>query len=364
MRHHGVFADGFTFPLVIRACASSICRWEWWGKNLHSHVLLLGFQDNLHVANELLILYGKLGRMDFAEKLFVTMPVKSHLSWNMMLSGYSQNYDCSGALKIFRRMEVDDWEPNAVSWTSLISTHSRCGHHEETLNLFGSMRSRGVGANGEVLAVVLSSCADLTSPLKGKTIHAGSDCGCKEALFRDAAEKHMDWLRGGEERRPLVYLEEWELHGHAVRVAMDGDILVGNGLINMCTKCGSLDKGWLVFEKMGSRDLISWNSMISGYGMHGYGDKALETFEQMIKGGIEPDGVTFTALISACGHSGLVAKGRNIFNDKNDVFGIPPGMDQYACVVDLLSRAGLKEEARELVNSLPIRPNTFVLGYH
>ncbi|GAB2275368.1 hypothetical protein Dimus_010127 [Dionaea muscipula] len=461
MRNLGVLADGFTFPLVIQACASigseRLCG------IVHSHFFQLGFQDNLHVANESLVMYGKLGRMDLAEKLFDKMPVRSHLSWNMMLSGYAQNYDCVGTVEMFRRMEMKGWEPNVVSWTSLLSAHSRCGHDEETLNLFHLMRSTGVGANGEVLAVVLSACADLALLSKGEMIHGyvvkggfedylfvknslicvygklGGITDAKKVFLEMGAKNIVSWnslitayTESGlcdEALETFLHLEmsddecktmrpnvrSWscmisgfaskgrgeealglfrrmqvakvtpnavtvisvlsvcselaavllgrELHGHTVRVGLNTDLLVSNGLINMYTKCGSLNKGCVVFEKMIGRDLISWNSILAGYGMHGYGDKALETFEHMVREeGLKPDGFTFTALISACSHAGLVAEGRQIFNDMTNVFGVEPGMDHYACMVDLLSRAGFTEEASELISSMPMRPNAFVWG--
>ncbi|GAB4842536.1 hypothetical protein Ancab_012510 [Ancistrocladus abbreviatus] len=458
MKNDGVVADGFTLPLVVRACASiggpKLCTC------MHSHVLQTGLQNHLHVVNELLGMYAKVGRMDIAGKLFDRMPVRSQISWNTMISGFSRSCDCVGALEMFKRMELEGFEPNIVTWTSLLSSHARCGCDGKTLELFGSMRGRGIEVNAESLAVVLSACADLAAFAEGKMIHGyvvksgfeelivtnsliclygkHGDIECAKNLFLEMEMKDIvSWnslitayAESGfcEEAseifsqlqkfdqcitmRPNVVtwsviidgfaskgcgkeaLEQFrrmrlanvmansvtvssvlsvcaglgapllgrELHAHAVRALMDSNILVGNGLINMYTKCGSLKKGCLVFENMNHHDLISWNSMIAGYGMHGYGDNALETFEQMVKEGFQPDAVTFIALLSACAHAGYVAEGRKLFNKMSEVFGIQPEMEHYACMVDLLSRSGLIEEASKMVKNMPMEPNAFVWG--
>ncbi|KAL5579489.1 hypothetical protein UlMin_011931 [Ulmus minor] len=459
MRRLGVLADGFTFPLVIRACSFSgsliLC------KIIHNHVLQMGYQDHLHVVNELLGMYGKFGRMKDAYQLFDRTCVRSYVSWNTMLSGYAFNYDCDGATKMFRRMELEGFEPNPVSWTSMLSSHARCGRHEEAMELFGVMRLRGVGATAEALAVVLSVCADLAAANKGKMIHGFvikggfedylfaknavicmyGKCGdvehaqklfleikhkslvswnalissyaesgfCKEALeMLNQLEKSdgypvlrpnvISWSAvigsfasegRGEDALELFRRMQLakvmansvtissvlsvcaelaalnlgkEIHGHVIRAMMDGNILVGNGLINMYTKCGSFKEGNLVFQNIDSKDLISWNSMISGYGIHGLGENSLSLFDQMIKSGFKPDTVTFIALLSACSHAGLITEGRSLFNQMNRVYGIEPQMEHYACLVDLLGRAGLLEEASNIVKNMPMKPNACILS--
>ncbi|GMH03760.1 hypothetical protein Nepgr_005599 [Nepenthes gracilis] len=458
MKNHGISADGFTFPLIIKTCASigglKLC------KNIHTHVLQMGLQNHLHVVNELLGMYGKLGRLDTAEKLFDRMPVRGYISWNTMVSGFAHNYDCHRALETFRRMEVDGLEPNVVTWTCLLSSHSRCGHGGETLTLFGSMRRRGIEANAESLAVVLSTCTDLVTFVVGQIIHGFViKCGFEEYLIVKNSLICLYGKHGDVEDAKKLFLEmemknivSWnslvaaysesglcdealeifsqleksdecttmrpnvitwtaiicgfackgqgeealelfrrmqlakvkcntvticsvlsvcaelaalslgrELHAQSVKALIDGDILVGNGLINMYTKCGSVKGGRLVFEKI-DHDLISWNSMISGYGIHGYGDNALETFDQMINEELKPDKVTFIAILSACAHAGRVAEGRELFNKMAAVFGVQPEMEHYACMVDLLSRAGLIEEASKMVKNMPMKPNAFVWG--
>ncbi|XAR66728.1 hypothetical protein NMG60_11013048 [Bertholletia excelsa] len=456
MRKLGVAADGFTFPLVIRACAQMgdprLC------KIIHSHACQKGLQYHLHVANELLGIYGKIGDMDDARKLFDKMPVRSHISWNTIVSGFALNFDPCGALEMFHHMELEGFEPNAVTWTSLLSSHARCGYHEETLSFYDVMRKKGIGTTAESLAVVISVCADLSAFDKGEVIHGYVIRGgfesyvfVKNSLIcmygKDGAIDHAETLFSEMESKNLVswnalissYAESglsdeafalfselensnsvvrpnvisWsaviggfaskghgekslelfrrmqlakvaansitistilsvcaelsglgigrEIHGYLIKAAMDRNNLVANGLINMYAKCGSLRKAHLVFEKIDGRDLISWNSMIAGYGMHGLGNDALKTFKEMIKAGYHPDGITFVAVLSACSHSGLVSDGRKLFSQMKEN-GVEPQVEHYSCIVDLLGRAGFLQQAVDVVRSMPMEPNAFVWG--
>ena len=459
MRKLGFWPDGFTLPLVIRACSYvggyGLC------KVVHCHALQMGFRNHLHVVNELVGMYGKLGRMDDACHLFDGMLVRSLVSWNTMVSGYALNCDSLGASRIFKRMELEGLWPNSVTWTSLLSSHARCGLYDETLELFKLMRTKGVEISAESLAVVLSVCADMAQVDRGSEIHGYVVKGgyedylfVKNALIgtygkhehlRDAhkvffemkATNLVSWnalisayaesglcdeayavflqmeksdgnplvrpnviswsaVIGGfaSEGRGEESLELFrqmqlakvmancvaisgvlsvcaelaalnlgrELHGYAIRVMMDDNILVGNGMINMYMKCGGFKEGHLVFDNIKSRDLISWNSLIGGYGIHGLGEKALRTFDEMIKAGMKPDNITFVAVLSACSHAGLVAAGRNLFNRMVTEFRIEPNVEHYACMIDLLGRAGLLQEASDIVRNMPIEPNECVWG--
>lgn len=455
----GVGVDGFTLPLATRACASfgdsRLC------KSVHGHVVQMGFQYHLHVVNELLGMYGKLGETGDARRVFDRMPVRSHISWNTMVSGYALNYDCDGAFEMFRRMELEGLEPNLVTWTSLLSSHARCGRHKETLRLYGVMRKKGNGTTAEALAVVISVCADLGALGKGEVIHGHVTKGGfekylfvknslismygkhgavtdAEKLFMEIELKnvvswnalissyadsglcdeafslfsHMEnsneypvvrpnvisWSavidgfasKGrGEESLGLFRRMQLakvransitissvlsvcaelsglglgrEIHGHVIKAMMDRNVLVGNGLINMYAKCGSLKEAHLLFEKLDGRDVISWNTMIAGYGMHGLGNDALETFKRMVKAGYKPDAVTFVAVLSACSHAGLVNEGRELFDQMIREFRVEPQVEHYACIVDLLGRAGFFQEASNTMRSMPMEPNVYVWG--
>lgn len=458
MRRLNVQPDGFGFPLIIRACAIRgdvrLCGF------VHCHAIQMGLSSNLHVGNELVGMYGEIGLMEVALKVFDRMLLRSRVSWNVVISGFAKNLDCEGALGMLCRMENEEWEPNSVTWTSVISSFARCGFVDKTWRFYVLMRERGVDATAESIAVVISVCDGV--PVKGEIVHGHVvKAGFEKYIFvsnalismygRNGAVEKAEQLFSGLEPKSLVswnalisaYAQSglcdealsaflrlenvnensmvrpnvvsWtavidgfaaseqhrettlelfrrmqfaqvtanavtvasvlsacaelsalplgrEIHSHMIRALMDRNMLVTNSLINMYMKCGSLKAGQTLFEEMVSRDIISWNIMITGYGMHGLGHEALKIFNQMSNEGVKPDEVTFVAALSACSHSGLVAEGRKLFNQMTGEFQIKPQVEHYSCMVDLFGRAGLLEEARRILKSMPMEPNAPVWG--
>ncbi|KAL7599904.1 hypothetical protein Lser_V15G25301 [Lactuca serriola] len=237
MRHLGVLADEFSFPLVVRSCAKMGNRYSC--ALVHCHALLTGFQDNPHVANELLAAYGRLGQMPLAHQLFDKMLVRKHISWNTMVSGFAFNNNSNAALEIFKRMELDGWETDLVTWTSLLSSHSRCGHHQETLRLYNVMRSKGIKATAESLTVAVSVCND---PNKGR-----------------------------------------ELHGYVIKAGLENYSFAKNSLLCMYGRHGFLQAAECLFSEIETKSLESWNGLISSYTQLGLCDEAFSTFLHLKK---------------------------------------------------------------------------------
>ncbi|XP_072985312.1 putative pentatricopeptide repeat-containing protein At1g17630 [Typha latifolia] len=292
------------------------------GREVHGYGVRCGFEQYPFVRNSLICMYGKLGNREEAERLFTQAKVKDLVCWNALISAYAAAGLCDKAYEIFALMEeAKEVSPNVVSWSAVIGAFASNEMIEGALELFRRMQQSRLSPNSVTVATVLSACAELSALKLGR-----------------------------------------EIHGHTIRGAMDRNLLVANGLLNMYAKSGSLRDGRLVFDQIDDQDLISWNSMIAGYGMHGLCDEALATFDDMVRVGYEPDEVTFIAMVSACSHAGRVADGRQLFDQMIEKYKISPSMEHYACMVDLLGRAGLLREAAELIEKMPVKPNLCVLG--
>ncbi|GMY34591.1 putative pentatricopeptide repeat-containing protein At1g17630, partial [Fagus crenata] len=251
MRKLGVWADGFTLPLVIKACAVmgglNLC------KNVHSHVLQMGFQNHLHVVNEL---------------------------------------------------------PNPVTWTSLLSSHARCGQNEETVELFGVMRMRGIGATAEVLAVVLSVCADMVAVGRGKVIHGYViKGGFENYLFVKNALIYMYGKCGDVKYAQNLFLE------------METKNLVSwNALITSHAESGLCDEAFAIFSQLETSDdcpmirpnVISWSAVIDGFASKGQGEESLKLFRQMQLAKVMATCVTISSVLSICAELAALNLGREI----------------------------------------------------
>ncbi|CAN1828311.1 Pentatricopeptide repeat-containing protein At2g02980, chloroplastic [Linum perenne] len=231
-------------------------------------------------------------------------------------------YCCDGegidsARKVFDEMPKSD----CVTWSAMIGGYARLKMSTEAILLFRQMQSDGIRPDEITMVAVLTACTDLGSLELGRWVES---CIEKEKIEKNS-----------------------ELY---------------NALIDMFAKCGDVDKAINLFRNMngGSRTVISWTSVIVGLAMHGRGLEALSLFEEMVDNGVNPDGVVFIALISACTHSGLVDRGRECFDSMERKFKMEPKIEHYGCMVDMFCRAGKVKEAFEFVREMPIEPNPII----
>eukprot|EP01018_Ginkgo_biloba_P032070 Gb_08223 [translate_table: standard] len=266
--------------------------------------------------NAMIAVYIQNGHVEEALKLFQKMPVRDVVSWNAMISGYTQSGDVEEALKLFQKMPKRD----VVSWNVMIAGYAQNGHSEEALKLFREMQLADMKPNLETFTIILLACANLAVMEHGK-----------------------------------------EAHEIVIRSGFQSDVFVGNTLVGMYAKSGSLEDAGRVFDKMPQRDVISWTTMIVGYAIHGCGKEALELFQHMQDSGTNPNHVTFVGVLSACCHAGLVDEGWQYF-DRMSEYRITPAMEHYGCMVDLLGRAGQLEKALDFINKMPIKPDAALWG--
>ncbi|XP_015883476.2 pentatricopeptide repeat-containing protein At1g08070, chloroplastic [Ziziphus jujuba] len=260
--------------------------------------------------------YIELGNMEAAQKLFNEMPKRDVMAWNTMLNGYSSNGNVEACERLFKEMP----ERNVFSWNGLIGGYARNGHFFEVLGSFKQMLTEGdVLPNDATLVTVLSACARLGALDLGKWVH--------------------------------VYAES---------IGYKRNVYVGNALIDMYAKCGLIDTAVGVFKSMDTKDLITWNSVICSLAMHGRGADALNLFFQMKNSGEKPDGITFIGILCACTHLGLVDDGFSYFQSMVDDYLIVPQIEHYGCMVDLLARAGLLDQAVNFVRNMPVKADAVI----
>eukprot|EP01018_Ginkgo_biloba_P032095 Gb_20503 [translate_table: standard] len=410
MRQTGIQPDRFTFASVLPACANLAALEQ--GKEIHEDIIRFGFQTDVIVVNALVDMYAKCGSIENARNEFDKMSQRDVVSWNVMISGYAQYGQIDEALQLFEKMP----ERNVVTWTTMIAAYARYGHCEKALALFYQMQETGIRHNQFTFVSVLPACASLAALEQGMKIHEEiirggfetnvyvgnalvdmyAKCGSIENA-RDVFDKMplrdaVSWnsmIAGyahnghGEEALKLFYqmqrmgiqLHEFtfasvlpgfatlgaleqgkEIHEEIIRSGFHSNVFLGNALVDMYSKCASVEDACTFFDKMPSRNVVSWTTMIIGCAMHGISKKALKLFEQMQHSGTNPDHVTFI------GHAGLVDEGWQYFDCMSQYYHITPGLEHYGCMVDLLGRAGRLDEAQDFINKMPIKPDAAVWG--
>lgn len=342
-------------------------------------------EESVFLSTALLDLYWRCQDAMTAFSVFNRMEVKNEVSWTAMISGCVADHNYDMALDFFKAMQVEGIKPNRVTliailpacakvdcskhgkeingyafrhgydsdirfssalmhmyskggeslhtaklifelstnkdvvmWSSIIASCSQSGDSaEESIRLFHQMRKEEIPPNFVTLLAVISACTNLSSISYGRGVH-----------------------------------------GYVLKCGLDSELSIGNSLINMYSKCGSLSDSHQTFMELSTRDSISWGALINAYALHGCGEEALELFCEMQKRGIEADAITYLAILSAFNHAGLVEEGHTLFENALKANRISLTIEHYACHVDLLGRAGKLEDACALVMAMPMKPST------
>ncbi|PON47652.1 Pentatricopeptide repeat [Parasponia andersonii] len=383
MQIAGIFPDEIIISCVLWGFGNSICVYS--GKTFHGLIIRRHYLCGETVHNALLLMYCKFGLLNLADKLFSRMQQWTKESCGSMIFGYYKIGHSAKCIELFRKMRHLGVEANSeslvsvissccqlgatnlgrslhcylmknsldenisvanslidmygksghlafarrmfcraqrdiITWNTMISSNIHNAHFVEAIALFDKMISENLRPNSATLVMVLSACPYLASLNKGEKVH------------------HYIKERG-----------------------LEINISLATALVDMYAKCGQLEQARELFNSLREKDVISWNVMISGYGVHGQADSAIEIFQEMEISTVKPNELTFLALLVACNHSGLVEEGKYLFYKMQD-YALKPNLKHYACMVDLLGRSGNLQEAEALVLSMPISPDGGVWG--
>lgn len=312
----------FTFPSVLKACAAAAAGEE--AKQIHAQAIKMALDADGFVASNLVRAYAMCRSMDDARRLFrrSRLPEGSESAvvlQNVMIDGYMRLGMVEHARKAFDEMPVK----SVVSWNAVVAGYAQNGLFKHAVDAFRSMQAEGVAPNHVTLVSVLPAISHLGALDLGKWVHA-----------------------------------------YARRNRIEVNDVLGSALVDMYAKCGSIERAMQVFEEIPSRrrrNPITWSALISGLALHGRADDAVEQFARMEREGVIPSDVAFVGVLKACSHGGLVEAGRNFFRRMVDVYGLRPRLEHYGCMVDMLGRAGLLEEAEQLLLGMPIAPDDVIL---
>ncbi|XP_020552541.1 pentatricopeptide repeat-containing protein At1g56690, mitochondrial-like isoform X2 [Sesamum indicum] len=318
------------------------------------------------------------GQLDEAREIFDSMLQRNVVSWTTMISGYAQNGKVDVARKLFEVMP----EKNEVTWSAMLMGYTQCGRIEDAWELFKAMPTKPVVACNAMI-IGLGENGDVSKARKVFDLMREKDDGTWSAMIKIYERKGFEFealslfrLMHSEGVRPhfpslisilsvcasLATLDHGrQIHAQMLRSKFDDDMYLSSVLITMYMKCGDVVKAKIVFDRFSQKDVVMWNSVITGYAQHGLGDHALQVFREMSSSGVQADDITFVGVLSACSYSGKVKEGKQIFalmKSKN----IEPTTEHYACMVDLLGRAGQLNEAMNLINEMPVEADAVVWG--
>ncbi|PIA65655.1 hypothetical protein AQUCO_00100869v1, partial [Aquilegia coerulea] len=483
MHRNGVSFDAVTYTSVLSFC-SDVKELLILGIQLHSLVMKSGFEFETYVGNSLITMYLRWGNFEEAERVFDEMPHKDLVSWNSMLSGYTQqgNYGlegiqifvemvrqgakldhvsfssviaacghegsmnlgkqihslifktgyvahisvCNVLISMYSKCQVIDdankvfdsmVERNVISWTTVISINE-----EDALSLFIEMRTDGVYPN-EVTFVGLIHAVSLNNSLReGQMIHGFctktgfvselvvsnslltmytkfesmeeskkvfDELEYREIiswnslisgyshnrLYQEALETYLSALVESQPNQftfgsvlnvigaaePISLSHGSRCHSHIIKLGFNNDAIVSGALLDMYAKRGCIGESGRVFEEIPEKSVVAWTTIISAHARHGNYESVMELFKKMENEKVEPDAITFLALLTACARRGMVDMGLCMFDLMVKDHKIEPSQEHYSCLVDMLGRAGRLEKAENFLWKMPTRPGLSAL---
>ncbi|KAH8931876.1 hypothetical protein BDL97_19G044000 [Sphagnum fallax] len=377
MQQQGVQPDPVTFVGLLNACASSGTLED--GQRLHGDVIKSGCESVVYVANSLIDMYAKCGSIEDACKVFHNMPAHDLVSWNVMILGHVKCGQGQKALDLFQQMQHEGLQPDTASFvgllnacaslraleegrrihtyimqtncesniyvsSSLVDMYGKCGSIEDAWRVFNRMPTRNVVAWNAM-------------------IHGHVKCGHGEK----ALELSQQMQQEGVEQDPVTFVgvlnacaslgaigEGRRIHEQIVQSGYESNVFVCNSLIDMYAKCGSIEDAWKVFNKMLTRDVVSWSAMIGGHVKCGQGHRALELSQQMQREGVQPDPVTFVGMLNACASVAALEEGRHI-HEQIIQHGCEFDVFVGSSLVDMYGKCGSVEDARRVFDNMPTR---------
>lgn len=354
MQAKGLKPNSSTITSVLRTVSESHSIEA--GKEIHGYVMRHGLDCNVYVGTSLVDMYLKCCSLADARRLFDSMKHRNVVTWNSVISGYAYAGFLDEALELLKKMENEGLHPNLTTWNGLISGYSMKGQSRQALVLIRQLKAIGLKPNVVSWTALISG-------------------SCQNEQYEDSLYYLTEMQKEGIEPNSatlasvlracasLALLSKGaELHCFATRKGLDKDVYVATALIDMYSKSGSLQNARQVFDKKRNKNLPSWNAMIMGLAAYGQAKETSILFSEMCRLGVKPDGITFTALLSSCRHSGMISEGWKYFDEMEDVYGVTPRLEHYTSMVDLLARGGYLDEALDFLQDMPFEPDSSLWG--
>ncbi|XVF75306.1 hypothetical protein PTKIN_Ptkin13bG0177000 [Pterospermum kingtungense] len=313
--------DGYSFPFALKAVAD--LQAVRLGTQIHSQTICAGLDTNNHVVTALIQMYSSCAHILDARQLFDIVSVDEVSVWSAMVAGYAKVGDPDSAWDLLDRMTQTQTNALLISWTAVIAGYAQMDRPNKAISVFRRMQLENVEPDEIAMLAALSACAQLGA----------------------------------------IQIELGEcIHGYIHKRGFDQMVPLKNALIEMYAKSGNICKALQVFENMNHTTVVTWTTIISALAFHGLGTQALEMFSRMETAKVEPNDITFIAVLSACTHIGLVDLGRYYFNVMRYRHAVQPKIQHYGCMIDLLARAGYLREALGLVSQMPFKPSAAIWG--
>lgn len=372
LHEHKITPDSVTFANVISACVE-VCYFGY-AASIHTYLIRRYIPLDVVLATALVKVYSKCKKITISRHLFNQLIVKDAVSYNAMMYGYLHNGMANEATSLLNYMMAEGIVPDFATVLSLLAAfadqrdlvrgrwihgfairHGFCSDGDVENHILYMYSVCGKPAVARVIFDLLEqkSLVSWTAMMKGCLPYGhGDEVVQLFHLMQKHGEKpdSMSLVTAVQAVSELGHLNGLkQIHCFVYRSLLEKDKITANSLISAYAKCGRLDLSVGLFFSLEYRNLDTWNAIISAYAMHGFYINMLEMFKQMEEENIQPDELTFSTVLTACSHAGLVKDGWRMFNSMTSVYSVLPQEEHYGCMVDLLGRAGHLEDGYKFI---------------
>ncbi|XP_031128728.1 pentatricopeptide repeat-containing protein At2g46050, mitochondrial [Ipomoea triloba] len=384
MMMESVPPDRITYSGLFRICGEVTGGFEA-GRGLHCLVVKLGFCKDCFINCALIGFYGKFELVGDAKLVFEGAKMRDLVLWNAMVSCYVSNGLGEEAFQIYALMLLNRFKADLFTFASLLNCCAKLVYHELGRQIHG---------------LVFKLCFDMDvvvgSAIIDMYVKNENTVDARKAFGGMASRNVVSWTtmilgygRDGDGKEAIKLLKEMlredfcpdeltlasvlsscgnlsmasevvQVHANAIKCVFSSSLSIANSLINAYSKCGCIASALKCFNSIGTPDLISWTSIIGAYTFHGFAEEAIKLFEKMLSCGLKPDKIAFLEVLSACSHGGLLSEGLKYFTSITD-HNILLTSEHYACLIDLLGRVGLLNDANFVLNSIPLESQSHAL---
>uniref|UniRef100_A0A803M0I0 Pentatricopeptide repeat-containing protein n=1 Tax=Chenopodium quinoa TaxID=63459 RepID=A0A803M0I0_CHEQI len=402
--------DNFTLTCVLKALSSLFSDGNL-AREIHCYALRRGFELDFFVVNPLITYYARCDELGMARKVFDLMRKRDLVSWNSMISGYSQGGCFEECLNLYKLLlDEKNLSPDGVTvasvlqacaqkrdlvqgmevhkfavdknikidtlvCNSIIGMYAKCGSLDYAKELFDKMSERdevtyGCLISGYLAHGFVEKAMDLFRRMESPSLSTwnGVISGLAQNNFHEISiglTREMQDLgfkpNSVTVASVLSALSHFcnpsagkQVHAYAIRNYLEDNIYVVTGLIDVYGKAGFLQGAQHVFDQSWHRSVMVWTAIIAAHATNGDANHALNLFDDMLNQGTQPDPVTLTAILTACAYLGDIDKAWKILEDMHDNYGIQPLAEHYACIVGVLTQVGKKSEAEKFKSKMPI----------
>ncbi|XP_062090370.1 pentatricopeptide repeat-containing protein At2g46050, mitochondrial [Humulus lupulus] len=377
--------DDITFNILLRSCI--VLHDVQTGLQLHCFIVKLGFGSNCFVGTAIVDWYAKCGFVEDARHAFDYVLFKDLVLWNVMVYCYASNCFTNGAIQVFNFMQSENVKGDEFTFSSLINLCGTPGSCQLGKQIHGivirksfdldvlvatalidmySKNENIVDARKVFDTMAIRNRVSWNTMIVGYGQHGDSKKAIK--LFRQMLQ---DGFSQDELTLSSIFsscsnagvsTELMQIHALSIKFGFHSFLSTVNAMINAYSKCGNIVGAFLCFSLAEERNLFTWTSIICAYAFHGLAEEAMECFEKMLTCGLIPDRITFLGVLSACSHGGLIDKGYQYYEMMTKKYQILPDSEHYTCLVDLVGRAGLLDEALNILSWIPNEAEKNALG--